>query len=733
MKQVLQNLGKGRIFVEEVPPSKPGAAEVLVRNAFSILSPGTERAKVEVGRKSLLGKAMERPDQVRQVLQKIRQEGLLSTWRKVKDRLSAPAPLGYSSSGIVIETGREVSGLRVGDRVACAGNQCAYHAEIIAVPVNLCAKVPESVTLPEAATATLGAIALHGVRQSGATLGENVAVIGLGLIGQLTVQILKASGCRVFGIDLEQKKVDLAKTLGMEEGGIWGSAGLLERVQSFSGGLGTDVIVLTAATESAEPILFAAQCARDRARIAVVGQVPVNLPRSPFYEKELSIVSSRSYGPGRYDPLYEESGVDYPVGYIRWTEGRNLSAYLNLLAQGSVKVSSLLTHRFTLEEAPRAFEKIASHGKELTLGILIEYARCQDVEPLTPKIQKRLPPQAGRLGIGMIGAGHFGASTILPVLKGMKELDLRILCTQHGHTGKYLARKFGFFESTCDPESVFEDASVKAVVICTRHDTHGSFVRAALEKGKTVFVEKPLCLEPEELEAIVKVQNVSQVPVFVGFNRRFSRLTQQMCAHLQNLPGPRLITYRVNAGALPAGHWLNDSRVGGGRIRGEVCHFIDLAVHLAGGAPVRLFAQSPGGSTSEDISIQISFRNGSLAHILYTARGHAGIGKERLEVFAGRHAMVIDDFKTLSIHGPSVKKRLKTWVPDKGHRREIEQWVHSLANGTPSPIPFEEAVLSTQLTFLALDSLEKGSPVTIFAEPHEMKPPDDISPNLQGA
>jgi len=693
---------------------------VLVRNAFSTLSPGTERTKVEVGRKSLLGKALERPDQVKLVLQKIRQEGLLSTWRKVKDRLNAPAPLGYSSSGIVLELGREVSGLTVGDRVACAGNQCAYHAEVVTVPVNLCAKVPDRVDLSDAATATLGAIALQGVRQSGAALGENIVVIGLGLLGQLTAQILKTAGCRVFGIDLEEKKVDLAKTLGMTEGGLWGSTGLPERILSFSNNLGADAIILTAATESNEPIVFAAQCARDRARIVVVGQVPINLPRSPFYEKELSVVGSRSYGPGRYDPLYEEAGVDYPVGYVRWTEGRNLASYLDLLASGQVKAGPLLTHRFSISQAPEAFEKIASRTSgELTLGVLLEYPAQTQAHPPVLKITERPASLPGRVGIGIIGAGNFGSSTLLPVLREMKEATLKILCTRHGHTATHLARKFGCADSTCNPEIVLDDPSIQAVMISTRHDTHGPLVRAALEKGKAVFVEKPLCLEIEELDAILKAQNVSRTPVMVGFNRRFSHFTETLQGYLKNLPGPRLVHYRINAGALPPGHWLNDLRVGGGRIRGEVCHFVDLAVHLAGAKPLRVSAQSPKGPASESVSIQIEFKDGSLAQILYAATGHTGPGKERIEVFSGGHTMIIDDFKEFLIQGPSVKKRMKSWAPDKGHKNEVQQWVRSLARGTASPVPFEEAVLATRLIFLVLNSLETGRPVSV---------PDDFNP-----
>ena len=685
----------------------------MVRNAFSALSPGTEKTKVEVGRKSLLGKALERPDQVRLVLQKIRQEGLLPTWKKVRDRLSAPSPLGYSSSGVVVETGREVSGLRVGDRVACAGNQCAYHAEMIAVPVNLCAEVPDGVELSEASTATLGAIALHGVRQSGAAVGENILVIGLGLLGQLTAQILRASGCRVFGIDLEQKKVDLAKTLGMEGGGLWGAAGLPERILSFSNGLGVDAVILTAATESNEPILFAAEAARDQARLVVVGQVPVSLPRSPFYEKELSIVSSRSYGPGRYDPLYEEAGIDYPAGYVRWTEGRNLSAYLNLVALGQVKVQPLLTHRFPIDEAPQAFEKIGSRTDELTLGVLLEYPGQAQAPAPTLKITEKPSAASGRIGVGVIGAGNFGSSILLPTLHSIEEVELKTLCTRHGHTAAHLARKFGCAASTCDPESILQDPGIQAVVISTRHDSHGPLVRAALENGKTVFVEKPLCLDAEELAAILKAQSASRKPVMVGFNRRFSRFTEEIQSCLGNLPGPRMILYRINAGALPDGHWLNDPRSGGGRIRGEVCHFLDLAVFLTGAKPVRLFARSPEGPASEDVSIQIEFNDGSIAQIFYTAQGHPGLGKERLEIFSGGHAMVIDDFKELSIQGPSVRKRVRSWSADKGHRKEIERWVRSLAEGTSSPVPFEESVLATQLTFLTLNSLETGNPVLI--------------------
>lgn len=717
MKQVLQDLGKGRIFVDEVPPGKPGPGQVLVRNAYSALSPGTEKSKVEIGRKSLLGKALERPDQVRLVLHKIRQEGLLSTWQKVKDRLDRPTPLGYSSSGVVIETGCDVEKLKVGDRVACAGNQFATHAEIITVPVNLCVKVPEGVHLSEAATATLGAIALHGVRQSKTKLGENVVVIGLGLLGQLTTQILRAGGCRVFGIDLEPNKVELARALGMEEGGLWDTTGLPERIHSFTNGLGADAVLLTAATESSEPLLFAAHCARDRARLVVLGLVPVSLPRSPFYEKELSVVSSRSYGPGRYDPLYEEKGVDYPIGYVRWTEGRNMSAYLNLLSRRTINIKPLLTHHFSIEEAPQAFERIASPGEETTLAVLLEYPQEIQAPLKTLKIKEPSAPHTGTVGLGVIGAGNFGSSTILPTLKEMKEIDLRILCTQHGHSAAHLGRKLGFLESTCDPEMVLKNPAVDTVLIATRHNTHGPLVKAALEAGKRVFVEKPLCLNTDELDQIIKAHALSNRPVMVGFNRRFSRLIKEARTFLSGLARPRLINYRINAGPLPPGHWLKDTEVGGGRILGEVCHFIDLAVHLADSQPTQLSAQSPGGPASEDVSVQITFKDESLANIFYTSQGHAGFGKERLEVFASQHVLVLDDFRSLMIHGPTIKKRFKTWTPNKGYREELEAWVRSLLTGEAAPIPLCESILTTQLTFMVLESLEKGRPLPIQNHP----------------
>lgn len=711
MEQVLQDMKRGSIVVQNVPLPRPGPRELLVGNAFSIISSGTERAKIETGKKSLLSKALERPDQVRLVAQQIRQEGLLATWRKVKDRLEAPAPLGYASSGIVQAVGSEVKGIGVGDRVACAGAQYAHHAEIIVVPTNLCAKVPPRVDLASAATTTLGAIALQGVRQADVKLGEVVAVIGLGLIGQLTAQILHSAGCRVFGIDLDPRKVALAKTLGMEEGGLWGSASLAHNIHQCTQGYGVDAVILTASSASDDLVPFAGSCSRDKGRIVVVGQVPINLPRSPFYDKELTVLFSRAYGPGRYDPLYEENGLDYPIGYVRWTENRNMGAYLQMLERQSVKAVPLITHQFDYRDAQSAFNKLTHAEEDLVIGILLSYPAKHSVDMPIIKVREKAAPVSGKVRIGMIGAGHFGASILLPHLRSNGQVHLETLCTQHGYTAQHLGRKFGFHQATCDPETILSDPGIDAVVIATRHDTHGPFVQSALQRGKRVFVEKPLCLTAVELEEIVRLQSATRLPVMVGFNRRFSPHAQRLYQELAPLAGPRLINYRINAGVLPSDHWLNDVHKGGGRILGEVCHFIDLSIWLAGDLPEQISAQSPTGPGTEDVLVLIRFANGSQAQILYTAQGHASLSKERLEVFAAGHAFVLDNFQALTRYAPSGRRRHRSWRIQKGYREELERWISSIVKGMESPIPFQESWFSTRATILAQESLERGMPV----------------------
>jgi len=660
-----------------------------------------------------LGKALARPDQVQKVLQHVRQEGLLSTWRKVKDRLSAPNPLGYACAGIVIETGADVRGFQKGDRVACAGAQAAFHAEVVSIPVNLAVLVPPEVDLAAASTATLGAIALQGVRQSDIRLGENVVVIGLGFLGQLTQQLVRASGGRVFGIDLDPRKVELAKSLGMDTGGVWGDTDLASAVLAFSGGLGADAVLLTASSASPDLVRLAGDLARDRARIVVVGDVPIDIPRSPFYEKELSIYFSRSYGPGRYDAVYEEQGIDYPAGYVRWTENRNMQSYIESLKKGMVNVVPLLTHRYAIDQAEDAYAKLANAGEDLMVGMLLNYPTHEPLQDLKTLSRQVRHPGVGDIGIAMIGAGHFGSSVLLPNLGKQSGLRFETVCTSHGHTAQAIADKYKFGRASCDPGDVFSNSSVQAVVIATQHDTHASLVLAALEAGKPVFVEKPLCLTPEELQKITETQRRTGLPIMVGFNRRFSSYTTQLQAELKSLAGPRMILYRINAGPLPADHWLKDKSRGGGRIRGELCHFLDYVTTLTPSRPHQVFAKSMSGADSEDISVQIDFADHSQAHIVYTAQGPSSLPKERLEVFCAQHAIVLDDFRNLTMHSPKGRKRKSSWSQDKGYEQEMAAWIKSLRTGGESPIPIADSVLSTHLTFLTLESLQSGNPVRV--------------------
>ncbi len=712
MDQVLQDLRRGGIASHVVPPPRPGPGDVLVHNRYSLISAGTERAKVETGQKSLLGKALERPDHVRQVLQKIRQDGVWAAWRKVRDRLDTPSPLGYSSAGVVVECGIDVKDVKPGDRVACAGAQSAFHAEFIAVPRNLCARIPPQVSFSAASTATVGAIALQGLRQADVRLGENVVVIGLGLLGQLSVQLLKAAGCRVYGIDLDLRKIDTAKKFGLDAGSLWNEGGALDAIGRFTDGFGADVVLLTAASSAGELAAFAGEACRDRGRVVVVGQVPMQLPRGPFYEKELSVYYSRSYGPGRYDAAYEEAGVDYPIGYVRWTENRNMEAYLEQIESAKVAPEALLTHRFSVQDAPKAYELVAQPGSQFVVGVLLEYPEASATVPTILRLSEApISSRKGQQRIGVIGAGSFATSSLLPHLKKNPSVQFTTICTQHGHTAKHAAKTWGFAACTTRADDVLDDPTVDGVLIASRHDTHGSLVARALVNGKAVFVEKPLCLTQLELADIVRAQTSSGKIVQVGFNRRFSPLAQELFRVFKTRPGPRTLLYRINAGALPVGHWLNDLKIGGGRIRGEVCHFLDFSLAWVGRTLLSVHASSTGGAASEDVHITLSFDDGSMARIDYVVSGSSRMPKERIEVFASGASAVLENFSKLTFYGIEGNRVQRSWTVQKGYKQEMDAWVNSLQGKTAPALPFEQAVYTTQTVEAVLRSLSQGRTV----------------------
>lgn len=729
MKQVAQKQADGRLQVVDVPRPVVRSGGVLVRTGYSLISAGTERSAVEVARKSLLGKAKARPDQVRQVLNAARQQGLAETYQRVRSRLDQLTPLGYSSAGVVIEVGAEGGSFAVGDRVACAGAGYAAHAEYNFVPRNLCASAG-SVPLDAAAFGTVGAIALQGVRQADVRVGESVAVIGLGLVGLLTVQILKAAGCRVLGVEPNDDRAELARTLGCDETAAPGDAAV-EQAAVLTGGAGVDAVLITAATSSSAPVALAGELCRDRGTVVMVGATGMEVPRPTYYEKELDFRLSRSYGPGRYDPDYEEKGRDYPIGYVRWTQQRNLAAFLALVEQEKVRVSPLITHTFPIDRAGEAYDLITA-GSEPHLAVLLEYALEEEAAAPPPDREsvavadsahreasgtgERAGVREGDIGIGMVGAGAFATGTLIPALSGLEDVRLSGIASASGLSARSAAENHDFGYAAPDAEALLDDPAVHALVVATRHDTHGPLVVRSVEREKPVFVEKPLAVSEEDLEAVMAAASgVSRPFVMVGFNRRFAPTTRSLVEFVAESREPVVMSYRVNAGFLPATHWLHDPAIGGGRIVGEGCHFVDLMMFLAGAPPVEVFARAlpdDGRYQQDNVTVQLRFASGSVGTLTYLANGDRRVPKERLEVSGGGGTAILDDFRRVTLaRGGKVRKTGRPWTrQDKGHRAELAAFVEAVRSGGESPIPLGEAAIVTETTFRILDSLRSGMP-----------------------
>jgi predicted dehydrogenase/threonine dehydrogenase-like Zn-dependent dehydrogenase len=724
MKQVLQQARTGAILVAEVPAPQLLPGCVLVRIAASLVSAGTERASSEFARKNLFQKAQARPDLVREVVGKVRRDGLLSAMQAVRSRLNQPTALGYSSAGTVVEIGEGVSDIAVGDRVACAGAGFAVHAEVACVPRLLVAKIPdrESASFEEAAFATVGAVALHGIRTADVKLGDAVAVIGLGLLGQLTVQLLKVAGCRVLGVDIAPDRAEMAARLGADR--VCSSAAeFRDLCSSFTGGFGADAVLITAETPSSEPVNLAAQVARDRAVVVAVGTVGMELERPCYYEKELDFRISRSYGPGRYDAVFEQKGRDYPIGHVRWTETRNMEGFLQFLADGKLDLKPLITHRFPIEEAGRAYELISGGTPERSLGVLFTYS---EQTPISRRLELTSAPRTtpagspGSIAVGLLGPGSFAMSTLLPAMQQVSGMEFIAVSAATGAHSRHAADKFRFRYCTTDESEIFTDANINTVVIATRHHLHARQVLAALGAGKHVFCEKPLCLTENELADIVQACSASshtkQPALMVGFNRRFAPMAKQMKTFL-DVHEPLAMHYRVNAGALSPDHWINDPEVGGGRIRGEVCHFVDFLSFLSGSHPVEVQARSlPDSSRREDESILISlrFENGFEGTIHYLINGDRSFSKERIEVFGGGAVAVLEDFRRLEMTRFGRKSTSHArWRQDKGHRGEWQAFADSLRSAGLAPIPFQSIVSTTLTTLGIVKSRATGQPVTI--------------------
>jgi predicted dehydrogenase len=711
MKQVLQNLRTGKTEVADVPCPAVKRDHLLIRTTVTLVSAGTEKMLVSFGQASLLGKARAQPDKVRQVIDKMRTDGLMPTLEAVFNKLDQPLPLGYCNVGVVLEVGDDAGGFGVGDRVVSNGK----HAEIVMVPKNLCCRIPDSVSDEEAAFAVMGAIGLEGIRLAQPTLGEAVVVTGLGLIGLITVQLLLAHGCRVLGIDFDPDRLALARQFGAEVVDLTTGEDAVGAALAFSRGRGVDAVIITASTSSNEPVHQAAQVCRKRGRIVLVGVAGLDLSRADFYEKELTFQVSCSYGPGRYDPSYEERGVDYPVGFVRWTEQRNFEAVLDMLAERRVEARSLVSHRFTIADAEAAYELVT--GDAPSLGILLTYPESPDFAPpartidLLPAAVTGLATRADRrISLGVIGSGSYATGVLIPAFKAAGA-RLRIVASSGGVSGLHAARRFGFESTTTDTDSVLADQEVNAVVITTRHDSHALLVQAALRAGKHVFVEKPLALSTEELDAIKAVHSVQRDRILmVGFNRRFAPLVQKIRSLLHRVGGPQAFVMTVNAGAVPAGHWTQDRRIGGGRIVGEACHFIDLLRFLAA-SPITGLQATPMGRapgvviTDDNATITLQFENGSLGTILYLANGHRSFPKERLEVFASGRILKLDNFRKLTGFGWPGFRKMNLWRQDKGHEQCAAAFVHAVQAGAPPPILFDELLEVGHMTLAASEAL----------------------------
>lgn len=719
MKQVVQNYRTGELLVETVPAPicKPGG--VLVRVAYSLVSAGTERMKVEQARMNLVQMARSRPDKVRQTLQSVRQVGLRETVHKVQERLDALTPLGYSLAGTVQEVGDDVDEFSVGDRVACAGEGIACHAEFVSVPRNLCVAVPTEVELRDAAFTTVGAIAINGVRQAGVTIGENVLVIGLGLVGLLAVQILKAAGCRVVGVDVDLSKLELAKRCGADYALGRDEAAIEETIRQACDGVGPDVAYLAASTKSADPMELAGRTLRDRGRVVVVGMMPVQADWQTYYAKELSVFMSRSYGPGRYDRSYEQRGIDYPIGYVPWTQRRNFVAFLSLIEAGKVQPSKLEPETFDLEAAPDAYRKLRDMPGKHAAGLLFRYP---DDAPLERRMVIAKPTEMhrsidGPVAVGLIGAGNFATGTIIPALKRIEHVHLHSICSAGGLSAKSAARRHGFAQCSSDYRSMLNDKTVDAVVIATHHDTHARFAVEAMRAGKHVFVEKPLALTDEQLRDVAEAQRETGRLVMPGFNRRYSPLSVAVREFFAGRAGPIEVLCRVNAGTLKADSWYQDAEEGGWRIISEGCHFVDLIQFLCGCPVTRVFADriggDPRGRQNDNCTVTLKMMDGSLATLVYVAHGDPSFEKERIEVFGQGCTAVIRNFRTAELWSNGRRRKLRAGKAGKGHQAELHTFIDAVRGNTTAFPSFEDACNATSATLAIVRSLSIAQPVNV--------------------
>lgn len=705
MKQLLQNFKTGVCSVEDIPDPVVRPGFVLVRNAYSVISTGTEGGTVALGRMSLLGKARARPEQVKKVIQVARTRGVMTAYHAAQRSLEMPVALGYCSAGTVLDVGAGVSEFRAGERVACGGAGYANHAEIVCIPRNLCVPVPDALALREASFATLGSIALQSVRVADVRLGENVVVIGLGLVGLLAAQLLQAAGCHVFGVDIDPARIAFARAQGWCDGEQADAANLVERVSAFCGGHGADAVIITAASADNGPVAQAGEFARRKGKVVVVGRTEMRAPRETYLFKELSLSTSMAYGPGTGDPQYEERGIDYPYAYVRWTEGRNMAAFIAQLAAGRVNTEALVTHEFGIDEAPQAFDVITGRTGERSTAVLLRYPQQAASAPVR-RLARAGTHDAARTGTGVsvIGAGSYAINEFLPLLARHRGLDLRGISSATGVRAKALADKYGFGFCASGADDILSDPDTGCVFILTRHDSHAGLAAAALRAGKHVFVEKPLAMTTAELDEVSAALSASDRVLMVGFNRRYAPHALRMKAFFATRAQPAAVLYRANVGYRPPEHWLHDARQGGGVIIGEACHHLDFCnwfidAPVASVAANCLSAPVSGFLAQDNVSITIRYDDGSIAQLAYLSNGSKAMSIERVEVFADNRGAVIDDYRRLELGSELSVQRDTLWRgADRGHANQLRAFLAAATGSATAPVDGESYLASTRLT-----------------------------------
>jgi len=717
----------------EVPDPLLRSGGVLLETKNSLVSVGTEKLMISLAQKGYLGKVLARPDLVKQVINKIKVDGLLDTYKAVMSRLDTPVTLGYSSAGLVREVGEGIYGVKVGDRIACFGDGFATHSELSYVPKNMLVKIPQGVSFEEASFVGLGSIALNAIRVANLTFGENVVVLGLGLLGQLTVQMLKAFGCKVIGVDISEAKLKMAREFGVDQVALIGRDDINQVVADFTGGVGADAVIIMAGSQDNKPIEMAAEISRDKGRIVACGMVSLDVPRQDFFKKELSVIVSRATGPGKFDPLYENKGQDYPLPYVRWTTQRNMACFLDLVAEGKVELEKLISHRFKLAEALAGYEMILKGGVPY-LGVLLEYGDglgsgvmgpgSKKISLLDSRKQTADSRQLEQVKIGLIGAGLHANTSMLPILKKFKNIKLVGLADAEGFKGRHTGKKYGFEYCVADYQELLKDPNINTILIATRHNLHAQMVIDSLKAGKHVFVEKPLCMNDSELKSIIDIYsrttclpagtaNPDPRLLMVGFNRRFAPLTlkaKELLGSGSNL----VINCRVNAGFVPAESWVHDAAEGGGRVVGEVCHFVDLVQALSGSLPESVFAQAATEKGEDNLVITLKMHNGSIATILYASQGDKLLPRERIEVFSGKSVCVIDNFKSLFFAKDGRGQKKKSFNLDRGYEGEFEAFFAAVKSSREA-VPLKDHIYTTLTTFAIIESIKTGVPQTINA------------------